>query len=157
MKAKKETTEPTGTCEETEKVVAKAARVSFADAEMLARELGRPHLADLLVWPYPDGNNPLPILLAYCGEDRQQVMKRVEHAKTRFRLLGARSEVLAVRPVDMEEMRMFCLALEELETWKHLSNAGELLALLSAPLPSAKKDAAAQTAFLGAFAQRVCE
>ena len=137
-KTKKETTKPLGTCDESEKVVARLAWVSDADAEILVKELARPHLADVLVWPGPESNGHRPILLAYYGDDRQHVMKRVADAETRFRSQGLRTELLAVRPADMEETRMFILAIEELETWTHLAEAGGVLASRRSPLPVAK-------------------
>jgi hypothetical protein len=103
--------------------VFRAAQVSAKKARSLAEGRERPHVIDVLVWPYPEARKRNPELRAYYALNLPQAVARAVEVEIRLREQGLRAALVAVHPADTEETEMFFRALEELE------------ALMPGPLP----------------------
>lgn len=119
MKTKQKPKEQKSKCDMPAPAVAREGRISRADAEVLVKEIGRPHFADILVWPSPSASDQRPQFRTHYGLSLHEAMASAAEALACFESHGRNACLLAVRPADVNEATMYYFALDELGTWEH--------------------------------------
>lgn len=96
--------------------VYRSIRVTEEYAEKLARGREHPYVIDMLVWPYPEVLDRLPVLRVYYALNLPQAVARAVEIEIRLREQGLKALLAAVRPAETGETELFFRALEVLES-----------------------------------------
>ncbi len=95
--------------------VYRSVKLTEEQAEALAGGRERPHVIDILVWPYTETADQRPELRAYYALNLPQAVARAVEIEIRLREQGLKALLVAVRPADAGVTELFFRAFEALE------------------------------------------
>lgn len=95
--------------------VYRAEHVTAQEAESLAVGRERPQIIEVVVWPYPEALDQMPVLRAYYALNLPQAAARAVEIEIRLREQELRAALTAIRPATTDETELFFRALDALE------------------------------------------